>query len=104
VAATTFTADDRQQRTPPVGGAAQTATTVIHPTLPKTAARRGLRSRGDPAGRSSESGGDEEVVELTRPRSWAVRGVGRPVVATATGTIEPLDHGERSRLTIAREI
>jgi hypothetical protein len=44
------------------------------------------------------------VVELTRPRSWAVRGVGRPVVATATGTIEPLDHGERSRLTIAREI
>jgi uncharacterized protein YndB with AHSA1/START domain len=47
--------------------------------------------------------GTEEVVELTAPRSWAVRGVGRPVVATAKCTIEPLDHGERSRVTIALE-
>jgi uncharacterized protein YndB with AHSA1/START domain len=43
----------------------------------------------------------EEVVELNPPRSWAVRAVGGPVVATAKGTIEPLDHGERSRVTIA---
>ena len=43
MAATTFTADDRQQRTPPVGGAAQTATTVIHPTLPMVAGCAGRR-------------------------------------------------------------
>jgi hypothetical protein len=43
----------------------------------------------------------EEVTELNPPRSWTVRGVGGPLVAIAKGTIEPLDDGERSRLTIA---
>jgi uncharacterized protein YndB with AHSA1/START domain len=45
----------------------------------------------------------EEVVELSPPRTWAVRGVGGPVIATAKCTIEPLDHGERSRVTISLE-
>jgi uncharacterized protein YndB with AHSA1/START domain len=42
----------------------------------------------------------EEITELYPPRSWTVRGVGGPLVAIAKGTIEPLDDGERSRLTI----
>ena len=42
-----------------------------------------------------------EVAALNPPRSWAVRGVGGSVIAIAKGTIEPLDDGERSRVTIA---
>jgi carbon monoxide dehydrogenase subunit G len=43
----------------------------------------------------------EEITELNPPRSWAVRADGGPLVAIATGTIDPLDGGERSRLTVA---
>jgi uncharacterized protein YndB with AHSA1/START domain len=43
----------------------------------------------------------EEITELNPPRSWAVRGGGGPLIATAEGTIEPLADGERSRVTIA---
>ncbi len=43
----------------------------------------------------------EEITELDPPRSWAGRGVGGPLVAFAKGTIEPLDDGTRSRVTIA---
>jgi carbon monoxide dehydrogenase subunit G len=43
----------------------------------------------------------EEITELNPPRTWAVRGVGGPAVAIARGTIEPLDDGERSRVTVA---
>jgi hypothetical protein len=45
----------------------------------------------------------EEIAELTPPRSWEVRGIGGPLTAIAKGTIEPLDGGERSRVTIAIE-
>jgi uncharacterized protein YndB with AHSA1/START domain len=45
----------------------------------------------------------EEIAELNPPQSWAVRGVGGPLTAIAQGTIEPLDGGERSRITIAIE-
>ena len=41
-----------------------------------------------------------EMSELNPPRSWAVRGVDGPVRGTAKGTIEPLEGGERSRVTI----
>jgi uncharacterized protein YndB with AHSA1/START domain len=41
-----------------------------------------------------------EMTELTRPRSWAVRGVDGPVRGIVRGTIEPLGDGERSRMTI----
>jgi|SRR5512133_323215 carbon monoxide dehydrogenase subunit G len=43
----------------------------------------------------------EEITELVPPRSWTVRGVGGPIVAIAKNTIEPLAHGEGSRVTIA---
>jgi hypothetical protein len=43
----------------------------------------------------------EEITELNPPRNWAVRGVGGPVIATARGTVEPLEDGQRSRVTIA---
>src|SRR5437879_1715641 len=43
----------------------------------------------------------EELVEQNAPKSWTVRGVGGPLIATVKGTIEPIDGGERSRVTIA---
>ncbi len=46
----------------------------------------------------------EEMIALHPPRSWANRGVGGiPVIAVANGTVEPLDDGKRSRVTIACE-
>jgi hypothetical protein len=42
----------------------------------------------------------EQITELNPPSTWAVRGVGGPLVATAKGTIQPLADGERSRVTI----
>jgi uncharacterized protein YndB with AHSA1/START domain len=45
----------------------------------------------------------EEITELNPPRTWAVRGEGGPVIAIAKGRIEPLDNGQRSRVTIALE-
>ena len=45
----------------------------------------------------------EEITELSPPKSWKVRGVGGPTTAIAKGTIEPLDDGARSRVTIAFE-
>jgi polyketide cyclase/dehydrase/lipid transport protein len=43
----------------------------------------------------------EEITEWNPPRTWAVRGVGGGLVlAIAKGVIEPLDGGERSRVTI----
>ncbi len=44
-----------------------------------------------------------EVSELNPSRSWRVRGVDGPVRGMVKGTIEPLDNGERSRVTIALE-
>jgi uncharacterized protein YndB with AHSA1/START domain len=43
----------------------------------------------------------EEITELNPPRTWAVRGGGGPLIATAEGTIEPINDGEGSRVTIA---
>ncbi len=46
----------------------------------------------------------EEITELSPPRTWEVRGAGGiPVIAIAKGTIEPLDGGGRSLVTIALE-
>jgi uncharacterized protein YndB with AHSA1/START domain len=46
----------------------------------------------------------EELTELQPPRRWGFRGVGGiPVTGFANGTIEPLDGGRRSRVTIALE-
>jgi uncharacterized protein YndB with AHSA1/START domain len=48
--------------------------------------------------------GTEEITQLDPPRAWQVRGAGAiPVIAVATGTIEPLDGGDRSLATIALE-
>jgi hypothetical protein len=43
----------------------------------------------------------EEITKLHPPRMWVVRAVGGPLTAIAAGTIEPLDSGDRSRVTIA---
>lgn len=41
-----------------------------------------------------------EVTDMTPPLSWGARGIDGPVRATVAGTIEPLEDGTRSRLTI----
>jgi uncharacterized protein YndB with AHSA1/START domain len=41
-----------------------------------------------------------EVIELEPPTSWRLRGVDGPVRGNVKGTIEPLDNGARSRVTI----
>jgi uncharacterized protein YndB with AHSA1/START domain len=45
----------------------------------------------------------EEVTELNPPRSWTVRSAEGLLTAIAKGSVEPLDHGKRSRLKIALE-
>jgi uncharacterized protein YndB with AHSA1/START domain len=45
--------------------------------------------------------GTEEITALHPPRSWVVRAVSDTLTAIAKGTIEPLDNGKRSRVTIA---
>ena len=41
-----------------------------------------------------------EITEITPPTSWAVRGVDGPVRGMVKGTVEPVDDGARSRVTI----
>lgn len=41
-----------------------------------------------------------EFAELDPPRRWVIRGVDGPVRGNAKGTVEPLDNGQRSRVTI----
>ena len=41
-----------------------------------------------------------EVTEVSAPRAWAVRGIDGPVRGIVKGTVEPLDDGARSRVTI----
>jgi uncharacterized protein YndB with AHSA1/START domain len=41
-----------------------------------------------------------EVTEASPPGSWTLRGIDGPVRATVRGVIEPLEGGERSRVTM----
>jgi len=41
-----------------------------------------------------------EMTEITPPRSWTARGIDGPVRGIVKGTVEPLDDGARSRVTI----
>ena len=41
-----------------------------------------------------------ELTEYNPPRSWAFRGIDGPVRPVGKGTIEPLEEGARSRLTM----
>ena len=41
-----------------------------------------------------------EVTEYNPPRRWAFRGIDGPVRAIGQGTVEPLEGGARSRVTI----
>ncbi|MFE1907011.1 SRPBCC family protein [Streptomyces gardneri] len=42
-----------------------------------------------------------QVIELEAPKHWHVHGIDGPVRGDVQGTIEPLDDGERSRLTLS---
>jgi uncharacterized protein YndB with AHSA1/START domain len=42
-----------------------------------------------------------EIVRLDPPRRWSERGIDGPVRGIVDGTIEPLDDGTRSRVTLA---
>jgi uncharacterized protein YndB with AHSA1/START domain len=41
-----------------------------------------------------------EITELSPPTSWAVRGIDGPVRGMVKGSVQPLDAGARSRVTI----
>ena len=41
-----------------------------------------------------------EMTKISPPREWAVRGIDGPVRGVVNGTVEPLDDGSRSRVTI----
>jgi uncharacterized protein YndB with AHSA1/START domain len=41
----------------------------------------------------------QEIIENQPPRRWAARGVGGPIRPNATMAVEPLDGGQRSRVT-----
>jgi uncharacterized protein YndB with AHSA1/START domain len=43
----------------------------------------------------------QEITEFSPPRSWAARSVDGPLRASADVTVEPLEGGTRSRVTIA---
>lgn len=52
----------------------------------------------------SERAMTSELTELNPPRSWAVRGIDGPIRGNVRGTIEPLDDGARSRVTIELDL
>mgnify|MGYP001792986136 CR=1 FL=1 len=41
-----------------------------------------------------------EVTHISPPRAWGVRGIDGPIRAIVNVTVDPLDEGRRSRLTI----
>jgi uncharacterized protein YndB with AHSA1/START domain len=43
----------------------------------------------------------QQITEISPPRSWAVHGVDGPIRPNVNITVEPLDDGARSRVTIA---
>jgi len=43
----------------------------------------------------------QEITEVSPPRSWVVHGVDGPIRPNASVTVEPLDDGARSRVTLA---
>ena len=45
-----------------------------------------------------------ELMELTPPSSWAVRTPSGPIRGGVHGTVEPVNDGERSRVTIAVDL
>jgi uncharacterized protein YndB with AHSA1/START domain len=45
----------------------------------------------------------QEVTRIDPPRSWSVRGIDGPVRANVDVTVEPLDDGAHSRMTISLE-
>jgi uncharacterized protein YndB with AHSA1/START domain len=42
----------------------------------------------------------QEITQNSPPRTWAARGIDGPIRPTASVTVEPLDDGTRSRVTI----
>ena len=48
-----------------------------------------------------EKAATSEMTELNPPKSWAVRGIDGAVRGSVKGTVEPLEDGARSRVTIA---
>lgn len=45
-----------------------------------------------------------EISELTPPRAWSIRGTDGPIRGNVKGTVEPLEDGDRSRVTIALDL
>jgi uncharacterized protein YndB with AHSA1/START domain len=50
---------------------------------------------------ASERTSTQEITELAAPHRWAVRGIDGPIRANIAVTIDPIDDGRGSRLTIS---
>jgi uncharacterized protein YndB with AHSA1/START domain len=46
----------------------------------------------------------QEITEISPPRRWAVRTLEGPIKANAAITVEPLDGGARSRVTVTLDL
>jgi uncharacterized protein YndB with AHSA1/START domain len=45
-----------------------------------------------------------EISELSAPRAWSIRGTDGPIRGNVKGTVESLEGGERSRVTIVLDL
>jgi carbon monoxide dehydrogenase subunit G len=67
---------------------------------PSVGTRASVTRRIGPIQRTMTS----ELAQLDPPRGWSVRGIDGPVRGNVKGTVEPLEEGARSRVTIELEL
>ena len=77
---------------------------VVRAESSETPPRVGSRARVTRRVGKRELTQSAELADLIPPTRWLVRGLDGPVRGNVTGSIEPLDNGTRSRVTIELEL
>jgi uncharacterized protein YndB with AHSA1/START domain len=77
---------------------------VVRAECKEMPVRVGTRARVTRRFGRREMAQSAEIAELTPPTHWAVRGLDGSVRGDVEGTIEPLDDGSRSRVTIKLDL
>jgi uncharacterized protein YndB with AHSA1/START domain len=77
---------------------------VVASESSETPARAGTRARVTRRVGRREVTQTAELTEVVRPARWVVRGLDGAVRGDVVGSIEPLDDGTRSRVTIALDL
>ena len=78
--------------------------TVVRAESSDTPVRVGTRAKVTRRVGRREMTQSAEIAELNPPTHWAVRGLDGPVRGSVKGTIDPLDDGTRSRVTIELDL